>query len=176
MEHLTPIPLREAETRIFALCADHMTAEEKLLTDMLHSLRQVRDAFFQRNLKILPTLQTKQKQLTHAATEMAAARDRLRAALADHLGISEHEATLRTVAMSLPGPARSQLLQCRDRLSELMDEADQLSRQNADLLGYARGFMACLFAALPGSSTSERYGPQGERSSGTIGPLLEARV
>lgn len=176
MEHPTPALLRATETHILALCEEHLTAEETLLADMLHSLRQVRDAFFQRNLKILPTLQIRLEQLTREAIGMTAARDRLRATLANSLGVSEQEATLRTAALSLPEPARSHLLQRRDRLIELMDEMDRLSQQNADLLGYARGFMACLFAGLAGTHASERYGPQGERNGGTIGPLLEARV
>ncbi|HZV04098.1 MAG TPA: flagellar export chaperone FlgN [Gemmataceae bacterium] len=176
MERPTPILLREVETRILALCEEHLSDEESLLTDMLHSLRQVRDAFFQRNLKILPTLQTRQEKLKREAEDMATARERLRAMLADLLGISEQEATLRAAALWLPEPARGRLLQCHARLNELIREADLLSQQNAALLGYARGFFACLFAGLTGTNTTERYGPQGERHSGTFGSLLEARA
>ncbi len=101
MERTTPTLLREAETPILALCEDHLTREETLLADMLHSLRQVRDAFCQRNLSVLPTLQSHQDELTRQAAEMTAARDRLRAALADLLGIAPQEATLRAAALPL---------------------------------------------------------------------------
>src|SRR5689334_6593983 len=107
MERPTPVLVREVETRVLALCEDHVQAEEQLLTAMLQSLRQVRDAFFQRNLPTLLTLQSQQEQLTQAATATAAARDQLRAVLADLLGISEQKATLQTAALSLPEPGRS---------------------------------------------------------------------
>jgi hypothetical protein len=171
------LPLhREVESHILALCDEHLTREETLLADLLLSLQQVRDAFFQRNLNVLPTLQIQQKQLAREATEMAAARERLRTALADLLGVSEQQATLRTAALSFSTPARYRLLQRRTQLATLVREVDQLCQQNAALLGYARGFFACLFGGLTGAGTSERYGRQGERRNGTYGPLLETRV
>ncbi len=176
MEHPTPTLLRENETRLVSLCEDHLVAEESLLTDLLHSLRQVRDAFFQRNLKILPTLQARQEELTKQAMAMAAARDQLRNALAELLGVSPREVTLREAAGTLQEPARSRLLARHARLCKLVRETGQLSQQNAALLGYARSFFASLFADLFGAKLSERYGPQGERSDGTIGFLLEARA
>jgi FlgN protein len=176
MEHLTPRPFREVEARVLALCEDHLSGEETLLREMLHSLRQVRDAFFQRNLQLLPTLQSRQEQLKREAAAMEATRDQLRAALAKLLGVSEQEATLRRAASSLPEPARSRLFQHHALLRELVREADGLSQQNAALLGYARGFFACLFAGLTGTNMSDRYGPQGERNEGVYGSLLEARV
>lgn len=188
MERLTPLllpkfpsPASERETRILALCDDHLVREETLLADMLKSLRQVRDSFLQRNLNVLPTLKSQQDQLTKAATEMASARDRLRAALADLLGVSVQEATLRAAALSLSPPARDRLLQSRGRLSAMLREVEQLSQQNAVLLGYARGFFTCMFASLIGAGGSERYGPQGDRQVPLTPPLrvgtfLEARV
>jgi hypothetical protein len=176
MEHPIPPPLREPEARILALCEDHLSHEETLLADRLLSLRQVRDAFFQRNLNILPSLQSHQQQLTRKATEMAGAREQLRETLADLLDIAADKVTLRGAALSLQEPARGRLLQRHARLSELVHEADQLSQQNAALLGYARGFFASLFASLTGTSISERYGPHGERRGGVCGSFLQARV
>jgi len=176
MEHPIPPLLRQREAKILALCEDHLSREETLLADMLLSLRQVREAFFQRNLNVLPSLQSRQKQIARTATEMAAARERLRDVLADLFGISPGEATLRAAALALPEPARGRLLQRHARLIELVREADQLSQQNAALLGYARGFFACLFAGLTGTTISERYGPHGERRGGVYGSFLEARV
>jgi|SRR5579875_769208 hypothetical protein len=161
---------------ILALCDDHLTREEVLLAELLFSLRQVRDAFFQRNLDVLPTLRMQQQQLAQKAIEMASARDRFCAALADLLGVSMQEATLRTAAQALPPPARDQLLQRRAQLAAMVREVDQLCQHNAALLGYARGFFACLFAGRTGADVSERYDRQGERHNGTYGPLLEARV
>lgn len=163
--------------RILALCEDHLTREEKLLADVLLSLRQVRDAFFQRNLKILPTLQTRQRQLAHEAAEMAAARERLRAALADWLGVGMPEATLRAAALSLSAVARDRLLERRGRLAAMLREIEQLSQQNAALLGYARGFFTCLFSeGRVGNPSSLRYGRQGAPHDEIYAPLLEARV
>lgn len=176
MEHPIPPQFRERETRILTLCEDHLSREETLLADMLLSLRQVRDAFFERNLNVLPSLQNHQKQLTLKATEMAAARERLRHTLADLLDTVAEKATLRAAALALPDPARGRLLQRHARLCELVREADRLSQQNAALLGYARGFFASLFATLTGASISERYGPRGERRGGVCGSFLEARV
>lgn len=176
MEHLLPPPLRERETRILTLCEEHLGREETLLVDMLASLRQVREAFFQRNLNILPSLQSHQKQLRANAVDLAAAREGLRATLADLLNISIEEATLRTATLSLPEPARGRLLRRHARLLELVRQADQLSQQNAALLGYARGFFDSLLAALTGARSSERYGPHGERRGVTYGSFLEARV
>jgi hypothetical protein len=167
----------EQQARILALCDDHLTREETLLADVLLSLRQVRDAFFQRNLKILPTLQIRQKQLANEATEMAAARDRLRTALADLLGLSVPEATLRAAAMSLPPAERDRLLHRRSRLAVMLREIEQLSQHNAALLGYARGFFACLFSrGRIGNSSYSLYGRQGEPYDGNYGPLIEAQV
>jgi hypothetical protein len=176
MERLT-LPLhREVERRISALCEDHLTREETLLADLLLSLRQVRDAFFQRNLNVLPTLQIRQQQLAQEAIEMTAARGRLCAALADLLGISEQEVTLRTAALSLPPPVCEQLLQRRTQLAMMVREADQLCQHNAALLGYARGFFTCLFTGRTGTGAGEYYGRQGERHDGAYGPLLETRI
>lgn len=176
MEHRIPPLLHEREARIVALCEVHLICEEMLLADLLLSLRQVREAFFQRNLSVLLTLQDRQDQLRRTARELAAARDRLRATLADLLDISADEATLRAAALALSEPARDRLLQRHARLLELVREAEQLSQQNAALLGYARGFFASLLAGLTGASLSERYGPQGERRGGMYGSFLEARV
>ena len=188
MERPTPVlltalpgPISERETRTLALCDDHLAREETLLGELLQSLRQVRDAFFQRNLNILPTLQSRQKQLAQEAIEMAAARDQLRTALADVLGVSVAEATLRAAAMSLSPPARDRLLERRGRFITLLQEAEQLTQQNATLLGYARGFFACLFAGLTDADISERYGRPGDRGVPSAPPLrvgtfLEARV
>lgn len=176
MEPRIPPLLPEREATILTLCEDHLSREESLLADMLLSLRQVREAFFQRNLRILPALQSQQKQLTRQAAELAAARDHLREALADLLAISAEAATLRAAARTLPEPARERLLQHHGRLVEMVREAEQLSQHNAALLGYARGFFACLFAGMTGTSISERYGPRGERRSGMYGSFLEARV
>jgi hypothetical protein len=176
MERRTPPPHREPDTRLLALCEDHLTREETLLAEHVHSLRQVREAFCQRNLSILPTLQGRQEQLAHAATEMAAAREDLRATLADLLGVSPSEATLRAAALALAEPARGRLLQRHARLTELVRQADQLGQHNAALLGYARGFFDSLFAELIGTCVSERYGPDGERRTGAYGSFLEARV
>ena len=181
MERPLPLLSLEAQTCILALCDDHLTREETLLADLLLSLRQVRDAFFQRNLNILPTLQNRQKQLAREATAMAAARDRFLAALADLLGISVPEVTLRAVALSLPQPARDGLLKRRAQLAAMVREAEQLSQDNAALLGYARGFFACLLADPAGAGNSERYGRQGERQvprvpTLRVGTLLETRV
>jgi|GEM_PF-3383765 hypothetical protein len=170
----------EVERRVVALCDGHLTREQTLLADLLRSLRQVRTAFLQRTLSVLPALQLQQKQLVQEATEMAAVRDRFRTALADLLGVSEQEVTLRAVALSLSPPARDRLLQRRDHLAAMVREADQLCQHNAALLGYARGFFACLFAGLTGASPNECYGRQGERQSPLVptrtGTLLEARV
>lgn len=176
MQHPIPTLLREREARILTLCEHHLSREETLLADMLLSLRQVRDAFFQRNLNVLPSLQNHQKQLTLKATEMAAARERLCQTLADLLELASEKATLRAAALALPEPARGRLLQRHARLSELVREAEQLSQQNAALLGYARGFFASLFATLTGTCISERYGPDGERRGGVCGSFLQARV
>lgn len=184
MEHPTPPLLRafpalapEQQTRLLALCDDHLTREENLLADVLLSLQQVRDAFFQRNLKILPSLQNRQKQLAGEAAEMATAREQLRAALADRLGVSTPEATLRAAAMSLPPIDRERLLQRRGRLAALLREIEQLSQQNAALLGYARGFFTCLFSeGRVGNPPSLRYGRQGAPHDEIYAPLLEARV
>jgi hypothetical protein len=176
MERPTPNLLPEVETRILALCEDHLTEEELLLTDMLQSLRQVREAFFQRSLQSLPPLHSRQVQLTRESMEMEVARDRLRSALAELLGVSEQDVTLRAAAMSLSEPARGRLLQRHTHLSELVREADLLSQQNAALLGYARGFFTCLFAGLTGTNTTERYGPSGEQNGGPLGSLLEVRA
>lgn len=169
------------QSSILQLCDDHLSREETLLADLLLSLRQVRDAFFQRNLAVLPTLQIRQKQLAREATEMAAARDRLRVVLADLLGVSVPEATLRAAALALSQAARDRLLQRRGRIAAMLREADQLSQHNAALLGYARGFYACLFAGLTGADNSQRYGRQGQRRvplvpAPRVGTFLEARV
>lgn len=171
----------ERETRILALCDDHLAREESLLAELVQSLRQVRDAFCQRKLNALPTLQSRQMQLAHEAMEMAAARDRLRADLADLLGVSVPDATLRAAAMSLSPPAREQLLERRSRFIDLLREAEQLTQHNAALLGYARGFFACLFAGLMDAGNSERYGRPGDRQAPPappvrVGTFLEARV
>lgn len=176
MEPRIPPLLCEREARVLALCEDHLSREELLLADMLLSLRQVREAFFQRDLHILPSLQSQQKQLTRQAAEMAAAREQLRADLADLLAISVEGATPRTAALTLPEPARGRLLEHHGRLLEMVREAEQLSQHNAALLGYARGFFACLFAGMTGTSISESYGRHGERCSGMYGSFLEARV
>lgn len=168
---------KAAGHRILALCDDHLTREEMLLADVLLSLQQVRDAFFQRNLRILPSLQIRQKQLAQEATELAAARERLRAALADWLGVGVPEATLRAVALSLPADASDRLLQRRRHLAAMLREIEQLSQQNAALLGYARGFFACLFSeGRIANPASLRYGRQGQPHDGICSPLLEARV
>jgi hypothetical protein len=176
MERTPPPPRPEADSQLFALCQDHLTREESLLTNLLHSLLQVRDAFCQHNLDILPTLQNQQKLLLQSAQQMAQSRDSLRDVLADQLGIARKEATLRSAALSLEEPERGHLLAQRNRLTQLVREADQLSQQNAALLGYARGFLTCLFASLTGTNPSERYGPQGERHGVLYGSFLEARV
>lgn len=175
MERPIPPLLPEHETRIAALCEDHLQREEILLADLLLSLRQVREAFFQRDLSILVTLQGRQDQLKQTAGELAATRDHLRVILADLLGIPPAEATLREAALALSEPKRERLLQRHARLIELVREAEQLSQQNAALLGYARGFFASLLAGLIGASFSERYGPQGQRHGGMYGSFLEAR-
>ncbi len=171
----------DAQTRILALCDDHLLREERLLADLLLSLREVRDAFFHRNLNILPTLQNRQQQLTREAIAMAAARDRFLAALADQLGMSVPEVTLRAAALSLPQPARYRLLERRAEIATMVREAEQLTQHNAALLGYARGFFACLLADPAGAANSERYGRQGERQVPLVptfraGTLLETRV
>jgi hypothetical protein len=181
MEHPKPLLSLQTQMRIQALCDDHLTREETLLADLLLSLRQVRDAFFHRTLNVLPALQSRQNQLAREATAIASARDQLRFALADLLGVSVDEATLRMVAESLPPCARERLLQRRVRLAAMVRQADQLSQHNAALLNYARGFFTCLFAGLTNAPTSERYGRQGERQvpvAATLraGTLLESQV
>ena len=176
MEQPIPVLLPAREARIVARCEDHLRCEETLLAELLLSLRQVREAFFRRNLNILLTLQSRQDQLAQTASELAAARDHLRIQLADLLGLAPAAATLRAAAEALSEPARGRLLRRHARLIELVREADQLSQQNAALLGYARGFFASLLAGLTGTSISERYGPKGERRGGMYGSFLEARV
>jgi hypothetical protein len=176
MDRTTPHPPREADSQIFALCHEHLTREEKLLADLLHSLRQVREAFFQRNLAILPSLSSRQTELTHCAQEMGAARERLRETLADQLGVSPEQVTLRTVARTLPEPGRGVLMEGRARLTRLAQETEKISQQNAALLGYARGFLTSLFATLTGTKPTERYGPHGERQRVLFGSFLEAQV
>lgn len=176
MEHPILPLLRPPQARILTLCEEHFEREEALLTDMAQSLRQVRDAFFQRNLNVLPTLQNHQSQIARTATEMIDARERLRTILADVLALPVEKATPRTAALSLPEPAQGLLLRRHSEVSKLVCEVEQLSQQNAALLGYARGFYACLFAGLTGSSLNEGYGPHGERRGGVYGSFLEARV
>lgn len=176
MERPTPPPPNERELRIVALCDAHLDREETLLADMLHSLRQVRDAFFERNLSILPTLHRRQEILAREAAVMAAVRMRLREVLADLLAMSPDEATLRVAALAVSQPARGRLLQRHAQLCELVRQADRLAQQNAALLGYAREFLASLFADPNSGATGERYGPLGERRGVAVGSLLEARV
>jgi hypothetical protein len=181
MVNLNPPLSREVQTRIRALCEDHLTREEKLLADLLLSLRQVRDAFLERKLDVLPKLQSRQNQLAREATEMEDARDRLRATLADWLGVPVQEVTLRTAALALPPPACDRLLQRRAGLVTMVQEAEQLSQHNAALLGYARAFFTCLFAGTSGPGNSERYSRQGERQAPPVpalhaGAFLESRV
>ena len=175
MERTIPPPRRGLDPRIVTLSKEHLTREEQLLADLLHSLRQVREAFFQHNLAILPLLHGQQELLLHAARALAQERDHFRALLAEALGIPVQEATLRAIAESLDEPERDELLMRRARLTQQVREAQQLSEQNAALLGYSRGFLTCLFASVTGMSPSERYGPLGQRRGMMVGPFLEAR-
>src|SRR5579871_986387 len=170
MERTTPPPRRGLDPHIVTLCTEHLTREETLLADLLHSLRQVRDAFFQHNLAILPLLHGQQELLLHTAKAVMQERDRFRTMLGDALGVPVPEATLRAVAESLDEPERDELLRRRARLTQQVREAQQLSEQNAALLGYSRGFLTCLFASVTGMSPSERYGPLGQRRGMMVGP------
>ena len=175
MKHLEPPIPRRSDVDVLALCQNHLAREEALLGDMLASLRLVRAAFVERELHRLEVLQLHQEQLAGNSQEIAQAREQLRESLAPLLGVAPDEATLRAAALSLDEPARGQLLQRRDRLVELIREADQLNHHNAALLGYARAFLSNLFASLTGTIASERYGPRGEPRGALCGSFLEAR-
>lgn len=174
MRQPTPLPPSRIDPR--RLLEEHLTREESLLADMLETLRAVREGFFRRDLAILTTLQERQEQLQQTSQEIAAARERLRETLAPLLALPAAEVTLRGAALALEPPARERLLHRHARLSALLREAEQLRRHNASLLGYARGFLDCLFAPLSVAGSGERYGPQGERRERECRSFLEARV
>lgn len=169
-----PANLRDRDARIFALCEAHLTRQEAVLEELLLSLRQVRDAFIQRNLHQFPSLQFRQEQLARTGVELAGELDCLREQLASLLDIVPPQGTLRAAALVLPEPERGHLLQRRDRLLQLIDETKRLAQRNAALLDCGRDFFAKLFASLTGANVSERYGPQGERPAAASGSLLVA--
>lgn len=173
---IPPLNPREREASILRLCDEHLTREESLLADLRQTLHQVRDAFVERDLTFLVTLHDKQEQLNQLGQEIAQARERLREALVPVLGVAAGEVTLRAAALALEEPARGRLLARHGRLVEMVRESEQLTRHNAALLGYARGFLDCLFANLTGTRANEGYGPQGERRGALYGSFLEARV
>lgn len=172
----TPPHLPDRDEQTLSVCEKHLEREEALLAELLATLRQVRDAFLQRDLTILPTLRDRQENLARTSEEITQARDQLRESLAPLLGISAAEVTLRAAAASLQSEARERLLSRHARLTEMVRESDQLSRHNAALLGYARGFLDCLFARLTGGGGAERYDPRGERRALSHGSFLEARA
>jgi hypothetical protein len=167
-----PASPHDRDARVFALCAEQLAREEAVLQVVLLSLRQVRDAFLQRNLDNLPALQSRQEQLARTNTETVAERERLREQLAPLLGIAPARVTLRAAALSLAEPARGQLLRRRDRLLQQIEESKRLTQQNAALLNCGRDFFERLFASLTGANLNERYGPQGERRPAACGSLL----
>lgn len=171
---LPSLPDRDAQ--VLCLCEEHLGREEALVTDVLQTLREVRDAFVRRDLTILATLQKRQERLDRTSQEIDLVRNQLRESLAPLLGVAPEEVTLRAAALSLGQFARARLLHYHEKLADRVREAEQLSRHNAALLGYAREFLDCLFASLTGAVVGERYGPQGQRPATTYGSFLEARA
>jgi hypothetical protein len=176
MRHPTPPSLPDRDGETLSVCEAHLTQEEALLTEMLRTLREVRAAFVRRDLSVLSTLRERQQHLQKSSEEIAEARKELRASLAPLLGIPAAEVTLRAAAQSLGSTAHASLLKYHARLSAMVREVEQLSRHNAILLGYARGFLECLFAGMTGVAVGERYDPQGQRRTTNYGSFLEARA
>lgn len=176
MRHPTPPSLSDRDGETLSHCEAHLSHEESLLADMLRTLREVRAAFVRRDLSVLSTLRERQQHLQKNSEEIAAAREQLRESLAPLLNIAAAEVTLRAAAQSLGATARASLLEHHARLTAMVREVEQLSRHNAILLGYARGFLECLFAGMTGVAVGERYDPHGQRRTTSYGSFLEARA
>lgn len=162
--------------RLVLACLAHFEQEEALLDASLDALRGVRRSLIQGDLSGLDEAMGKQQRVAQTAVDLSEARHRLRRRLADQLGVQVDQMTLRALAERCSGSLRDQLLQARQRLSDMATEIERLNRGNLALMRQSiallQNLVECLSAEGPGTL---RYTATGDIEHGSCGHLLQAR-
>ncbi|MGI9516991.1 MAG: flagellar export chaperone FlgN, partial [Pirellulaceae bacterium] len=131
-------------------CFAHLEHEEAMLRETLEMLQAIRVALLQRNLERLSEVLQRQERVTRAATELQAARDRLRRSIGEALHLPGEEITLSALAQQLSEPLQSQLLRRQKKLSEMAREVHLLNHGNAMLIRQSMELLQELLNCLTG--------------------------
>jgi len=147
-----------------------------MLAETLDSLRQVRAALCGGSLDSLKTALDRQARIAHASAELRDRRAGLRREMSAVLGIGPQEVTLMTFAARLPRELSACLTGCRDRLSAMAADVDQLNRANAALVGQSLDFLARFLTEITdGDPGGTGYSSRGATREPVLGSLIEAR-
>jgi len=126
--------LTRSAAQLIELGARHLAAETTLLKRFIDLSRSIQDLLGKDLFPAPQTQSTEQDAIRAEAIEVAASRQALRAAIAQHLGIPESQATLQKLIDSLPAADAQLLVDERQKLLGLHSEITQLSNSNAILL------------------------------------------
>jgi hypothetical protein len=157
-------------------CLAHLEQEEALLTETVSSLREVRSALLGGDLAALGAALERQSQWAHRAGDLQVRRAALRTNLAAVLGVEPALVTVSMLAGRLPADAGARLASCRQRLTQMATEVDQLNRANVALLHHSLEFLHRFLVEITGGqSHGPSYTAAGTLREATCGSLIEAR-
>lgn len=162
-------------TELRPRCLEHVEREEATLRVVIDALRQTRAALLGGKPGALEAAIDVQQSVREAADEVRNARDRLRADLAFHLGLSPADVTLTRIAEYFTKEERILLEAEQRRLKELAGEADRLSQELAGLVYHGLLFLTQLLGELTSAAPGVGYGPGGRAINPAGGPFLDAR-
>ena len=109
-----------------------------------------------------------------AAETLQQRRHQMRTELANVLGVSAAEATLRRVIAMTTGSLRETVERCRQSLAEMASELDRLNRQNAAMIRQSLSIAHGIVGRLTGTAAvGESYNADGVREEAHVGSLVQ---
>ena len=157
------------------VCLAHGEQEEAMLAATLQSLRRIRLALTQGDLRALEEALESQAHTARAADELRQRRSELRRHLGAVLRIPPQAVTLQILADRLPADAAEKLGRCRARLRTLAADVDQLNRSNAALVGQSLDFLHRFLVEITGGQAGQSYTCSGQPRQAECGSMIEGR-
>lgn len=157
-------------------CLAHMEQEEAMLGATLESLRRIRAALKEGDLRALQEALESQAHTARAALELRQRRAALRRDLSGLLRIPPEAVTLETLADRMPADTAEKLSRCRARLRVMATDVDRLNRANATLVSHSLDFLHRFLAEITGGAPVARtYTCSGMPREAECGSMIEAR-
>lgn len=147
-----------------------------MVSAALEALREQRAALLQADSSRLAAALEEQARTAQAAGGLQDARNKLRMAIAQTLGVPAAQATMRLVADAASASAGTQLTDRHRRLTKIAGEVESLTRANSNLIRSSLDLLTRVLTSLTGGvERGSRYSQSGRLEDGGCGHLFETQ-